>query len=108
MVECLLYIYSKTRLDRHLTEKEAVILREYVMNGFSDVTKKSICISLGIKNRKNLDVFNHRLQNKGFLLPHPRNQQNKVLSEDMQRISDFYKMDNSKKLVIVDLINGLS
>lgn len=102
MVECLLYIYAKTQLDVELSQREVVFLREYVLSGYSDKTKRNIRINTGVKH-KNLNTFNCNLQKKGLLMPHPTNQKLKILNPELLKISEFFKMESSKKFVLVDL-----
>jgi len=104
LVEALIYFYSKSQTNEILTKKECSILREYILKGYSDETKDYIESTFNIK-RTNLNCHNYSLQKKGFLIPHSKNQNNKILSPELLKIKEFYEGSSEKKVILVNLID---
>lgn len=104
LFDLVMTLYSKTVLKKELSAKEATILREYVLNGYSIETKKAICMSLEI-NIKNLNTVNCSLQKRGFLRPHPTSQKKKILNEELMQLKQvFLDSTQGKKMFIVNFI----
>lgn len=101
ILDLVLYLYSKTTLKTEITNRERHVLREYILNGYSAETKKIIMLNMNIKPI-NLNVINSKLQQKGFLHPHPRKHTLKVLDKQLLDIRDCFVSDDPKKLFIVD------
>lgn len=101
LLDIIMSLYSKTVLNEELTQTERTVLREYIVNGYSAQTKKSLCINLSIKATY-LNVLNHNLQNKKFLRPHPNNQRLKVLNEDLVTLQKCFMGEDEKKAFIVN------
>lgn len=99
-----MYLYSKTVLKSELSFRERAVLREYLNNGYSQQTKKGICLDLGITN-KNLNTLNCTLQKKGFLYPNPHNQRLKLVSKSLLQLRDcFTNETESKNCFIVNFV----
>lgn len=104
LIETLLNVYAMTQLQEKLSDRQAEVLRHYVLDGYNSDTKDAICIALGI-NSKNLNTINYSLQKKGILNHHPTNQKLKILNADLEKLKEFIEKDNKNKLLILSL-NG--
>lgn len=105
LLDIVMSLFSKTVLEEELSKKEKIVLREYILNGYSKQTKDSIRLSLKIKPQ-NLNTLNYYLQKKGFLKPHPKNQRLKLLNEELIKLKDCFMSDNEGKLFIVNFENA--
>lgn len=103
-VDALIYFFAKTQTQFVLSERECAIIREYVMRGYSDETKRHIEKSFNIKPT-NLNTYNCNLQKKGFLLPHTKNQNNKLLNPELLKLRQFFEADSQKKVLLVNFID---
>jgi len=103
-VDSLIYIFAKTQFNNPLSSRECEIIREYVLRGYSTETKRHIEKTLKM-NRKNLNVYNCNLQKRGFLMPHERNQNNKILNPELMKLREFYLNSSEKKIVLVNFID---
>jgi len=104
ILDVVMYLFSKTVLKKELSPKQLVILREYLLNGYTPKVKDNICLNLGM-NKQNLNTQNCKLQAMGFLHPHPRTQRLKIVDEELIKLRDcFLNEDSGKKLFIVNFI----
>lgn len=103
LLDTVMNLFAVTVLKESLSHKERVVLREYMINGYSSNTKKAIRLSLEIKET-NLNTLNCTLQKKGFLRPHPTNQRLKLLNDDLIKIRDMFLGDAERKMFIVEFI----
>ncbi len=102
--DMLLSIYSLTVLKDPLKTKERIILRYYLLYGYSKETKDMIVLDMGIK-RSNLNTSNYDLQKRGFLKPHPTNQRSKLISKELLELKDtFTNKESDKKLFILNIV----
>lgn len=100
--DLILHLYSKTELKKELSDRELIVLREYILNGYSPKTKDGICITLKIK-KGNLNAINCNLQKKGFLKPHPTTQKLKVLEEKLNFLKEmFLDTPGNRKIFLVN------
>lgn len=100
--DLILHLYSKTELKKELSERELIVLREYILNGYSTKTKDGICLTLQIK-KGNLNAINCNLQKKGFLKPHPTTQKLKVLEEKLNFLKEmFLDTPGNRKIFLVN------
>jgi hypothetical protein len=105
LLDIVMTIFSRTVLEEELSNKERVVLREYIVNGYSRETKKAIRLAEKMKDA-NLNTLNYHLQKKGFLKPHPKNQRLKLLNEELLELRDcFMKESKDKKAFIINFIN---
>lgn len=103
-VDTLIYIFARTQEDEILSKRECEVLREYILRGYTDSTKEHIIKTLDIK-RTTLNQFNHNLQNKRMLLPHPNNQNNKLLNPELAKLKEFYETNAQKKVFLVNFVD---
>lgn len=103
LLDVVMSLFSRSVLKKEISYKEKVVLREYMINGYSSNTKKAIRLSLNIKET-NLNTLNCTLQKKGFLKPHPTNQRLKLLNEDLIKIRDMFLGISERKMFIVEFI----
>jgi hypothetical protein len=103
LLDVVMSLFSRSVLKKEISYKEKVVLREYMINGYSPNTKKAIRLSLDIKET-NLNTLNCTLQKKGFLRPHPTNQRLKLLNEDLLKIRDMFLGESERKMFIVEFI----
>lgn len=105
LLDTVLSIYSISALKKPISDREREVLREYILNGYSNKTKKALKIALKIKD-SNLNTLNYKLKEKGFLLPHPTNQKLKELNKDLSEIKRVFMSEdeNLKKLLIINTI----
>lgn len=103
-VDTLIYIFARTQENEILSKRECEVLREYIIRGYSDNTKDHIAKTLKIK-RTTLNQFNHNLQNKRMLLPHPNNQNNKLLNPELSKLKEFYETNAEKKVFLVNFVD---
>lgn len=89
LLDTAIYLYSKTVLTTELTKREKDILREYLLSGYSPMTKKAIEKNLKIDD-KTLNVANCGLRKKGFLIPHPTNYRLKLLPKELTDLRDCF------------------
>jgi hypothetical protein len=101
LLDTLLYIYTKSVLKKDLSEKRRIILREYLINGYTDITKKSICMNLGMK-MTNLNTQNHTLQEMGFLMPHPTTRNKKNIDESLLNLRDTFINAGGKRIFYIE------
>lgn len=106
LLDIVMDIFSRTHLNTQLSHKERTVLREYIMNGYSLTTKKSIRMSLQI-TAENLNTLNHTLQKKGFLYPHRNNQRLKVVSDKLLELKTVFLDSKGKRLFIVNMIENV-
>lgn len=105
LLDIVMSVFSKTVLNEEISNKEKVILREYIVNGYSKRTKDSIKLDHKMKP-SNLNTLNYHLQKKGFLKPHPKNQRLKLLNEDLLELRDcFMKEGENKKMFIINFVS---
>lgn len=106
LLDVVLSIYAIVELKATLTEKERVVMRYYLKNGYTDKTKKAITgdsevfkdISEVSKTRKHLDQINLKLDNKGFLQKHTGNYRLKIIAPGLIALRDsFLTTDLEKK-----------
>lgn len=105
LLDNVMILFSKTVLEKELSQKERTILREYILNGYSSTTKKSIRISLNI-TPENLNTLNHTLQKKGFLKPHDGNQRLKVVNKELLTLKEVFLNSNGRKCFIVNFVQS--
>lgn len=103
LLDVVMSLFSRSVLKKEISYKEKVVLREYMINGYSSNTKKAIRLSLNIKET-NLNTLNCTLQKKGFLKPHPTNQRLKLLNEDLIKIRDMFLGISERKMFIVEFV----
>lgn len=103
LLDVVMSLFSRSVLKKEISYKEKVVLREYMINGYSSNTKKAIRLSLNIKET-NLNTLNCTLQKKGFLKPHPTNQRLKLLNEDLVKIRDMFLGISERKMFIVEFV----
>lgn len=103
LLDVVMSLFSRSVLKKEISYKEKVVLREYMINGYSSNTKKAIRLSLNIKET-NLNTLNCTLQKKGFLKPHPTNQRLKLLNDDLLKIRDMFLGNAERKMFIVEFI----
>lgn len=103
LLDVVMSLFSRSVLKKEISYKEKVVLREYIINGYSSNTKKAIRLSLNIKET-NLNTLNCTLQKKGFLKPHPTNQRLKLLNDDLLKIRDMFLGNAERKMFIVEFI----
>jgi len=103
LLDVVMSLFSRSVLKKEISYKEKIVLREYMINGYSSNTKKAIRLSLGIKET-NLNTLNCTLQKKGFLRPHPTNQRLKLLNDDLLKIRDMFLGDAGRKLFVVEFL----
>jgi len=101
LVDTIMYLFSKTVLNKELSNKEVIVLREYVLNGYSKQTKNSLLLELNIQPQT-LNTMNYHLKNKGFLRPHPQNQRLKLLNEKLLELKEFIEDPDNDKVFMVD------
>lgn len=101
VLDAALYVYSKTVLKNELSEKRRIILREYLLYGYTEQTKDGICRNLNM-DRRNLNTQNHNLQKMGFLKPHPTTQKLKLVSEDLLRLKETVLSTEGKKVIMIN------
>ena len=101
LLDVVMSLFSRSVLKKEISYKEKIVLREYMINGYSSNTKKAIRLSLNIKET-NLNTLNCTLQKKGFLRPHPTNQRLKLLNDDLIKIRDMFLGDAGRKLFVVE------
>lgn len=99
LMEMVLTLYAKTVYGKNISGKETTVLRNYMLKGYSKRTKKSICSDLKIKP-SNLDTLNYTLKNKGFLHPHPTNQQEKLLDSGLEKLKEAFSQPGRKLFTI--------
>lgn len=100
LLDTVMYLFSKTVLRTELSDKERLILRAYLLHGYSKQTKKSICLDIGM-TAENLNVRNSTLQKKGFLRPHPTTQNLKLINDELIAMRDCFINDHKIKGFIV-------
>jgi len=105
LLDTVMDIFSKTVLNKELSFRERTVLREYILNGYSLTTKKSIRISLDI-TPENLNTLNCTLQKKGFLRPHANNQRLKVVNEELLNLKQVFIDNSGRKCFLINFING--
>jgi len=103
LLDVVMSLFSRSVLKKEISYKEKVVLREYMINGYSANTKKAIRLSLNIKET-NLNTLNCTLQKKGFLKPHPTNQRLKLLNDDLIKIRDMFLGEAERKMFIVEFV----
>lgn len=103
LLDVVMSLFSRSVLKKEISYKEKVVLREYMINGYSSNTKKAIRLSLNIKET-NLNTLNCTLQKKGFLKPHPTNQRLKLLNDDLLKIRDMFLGNAERKMFIVEFV----
>lgn len=89
MIDTVLLIFASTVLNETLQPREIIVLRDYLLNGYSTETKKALKLTLGITNL-NLDQINHKLKKKGFLESHKTNERQKVLSQKLLDLKNVF------------------
>jgi hypothetical protein len=99
LLDTVLRLYSITVLKTDLSLKQRTVLREYILNGYSLQTKKSLMITLNIKGT-NLNTINFNLKKKGLLIPHPTNQRLKIVNEELYQIKKEFLEKGSKSAFI--------
>lgn len=107
MIDTVLIIFASTVLNETLSPREMIVLRDYLLNGYSPKTKKALKLTLGITNL-NLDQINHKLKKKGFLEPHKTNERQKVLSKKLLDLKNVFidsNVDNRVFLINFKLKN---
>jgi hypothetical protein len=98
-------LYSITVLKTDLSLKQRTVLREYILNGYSLQTKKSLMITLNIKGT-NLNTINFNLKKKGLLIPHPTNQRLKIVNEELYQIKkEFLEKGNKSAFIAIFNVN---
>lgn len=106
LLDMALYLYSKTVLDKELSKKRLVMLREYLLNGYNNNTKKALEINLQM-TRANVNTQNWNLQRMGFLIPDPNKQINKMVSKELINLRDMFMNTEDKRLFIVNFIKDV-
>lgn len=104
LLDTVMDIFSRTVLKKELSFRERTVLREYILNGYSNKTKTSIKLSLNI-NPENLNTLNCTLQKKGFLKPHPNNQRMKVVNEELLNLKTVFIDNPGRKCFLVNFVN---
>ncbi len=103
LLDVVMSLFSRSVLKKEISYKEKVVLREYMINGYSSNTKKAIRLSLNIKETK-LNTLNCTLQKKGILKPHPTKQRLKRLNDDLIKIRDMFLGSADRKMFIVEFV----
>lgn len=107
MIDTVLIIFANTVLNETLSPREIIVLRDYLLNGYSTQTKKALRLTLGITN-SNLDQINHKLKKKGFLEAHKTNERQKVPNQKLLDLKDVFidsEVDNRVFLINFKLKN---
>lgn len=86
VTEFLVIAYASAANLSVPTPREMGVLRDYILNGYNDTTKKNI-VKFEKINMDNLHVVNSKLEKKGYLVKHPTNLTNRMLSKDLESIS---------------------
>ena len=89
LLDKVITIYSFVEYKKTLTLQERNTLRYYLNFGYSSQVKDSIIEGLKI-NDKHLTQINHHLQKKGYLLRHPTNFKDKVVSQTLLNMRDMF------------------
>lgn len=88
LLDKIITIYSLVQ-KQVLTEQEKNVLRYYLNFGYSKQVKDSILLGLDI-NDKHLTQINHHLQRKNYLLRHPTNFKEKVVSDVLLNMKNMF------------------
>lgn len=100
LLDIVLYLFSKTVLKTELSDRERVMLRAYLIHGYSKQVKKSLELDLSM-TEANINTRNCTLQQKGFLRPHPTSQKLKLVNDELIKMKDcFINEDNAKAFIV--------
>lgn len=100
LLDYAMSIFGITVLKKPLTKKDSIILRSYLLNGYSTSTKEGIKLDLNM-NSVALNARNCILQKKGFLRPHPTNQKLKIVNPQLLELREAFLNDKERKMFIV-------
>lgn len=100
LLDYAMSIFGITVLKKPLTKKDSIILRSYLLNGYSTSTKEGIKLDLNM-NSVALNARNCILQKKGFLRPHPTNQKLKIVNPQLLELKAAFLNDKERKMFIV-------
>lgn len=103
LLDIVMYLFSKTVLKTELSDKERMILRAYLIHGYSKQVKKGIQLDLGM-TEANVNMRNYTLQKKGFLSPHPTSQKLKLINQDLLNMRDCFINNENKKAFLVNFV----
>lgn len=106
LIDIVLQIYCVTHLKKMLSKKEHICLREYVLNGYNDRTKKSLIITLFLsekspeKDKKNKitafnNIFNTNFTNSSEIDKYIK--ENTINREQTLAVTEEYKKICYKK-----------
>lgn len=99
LLNLVVNIYSIVELGETLTNKQRVVLRSYLKNGYNDITKRAIMMENNM-DAKYIDQVNFILTKKGFLEKHPTNYRMKVVNKRLIELKQrFLNPDKDKKAV---------
>jgi len=85
-----------------LSPRELVVIRDYMLHGYSLETKRGILLNLNITSA-NLDQINHKLKKKGFLESHKTNERKKVVNKELLNLkSVFMDGDIDNRMFIIN------
>lgn len=79
LLNLVIQIFSLVELGESLTDKQNVVLRNYLRSGYTSTTKRAIMLENKM-DVKHLDQINFILTKKGFLEKHPTNYRMKIVS----------------------------
>jgi hypothetical protein len=102
VLENLVTLYS---CYRTLTGKKGKMLRSklvtllciYIKHGYNSESKDIACRYLDLK-KQNLNCLNSELRDGGFLIKNDMNNRESYLNEELQQLSDYYRLKDSRNL----------
>jgi hypothetical protein len=99
LLNLVVNIYAIVELGETLTNKQRVVLRSYLKNGYNDVSKKAIMLENNM-DAKYIDQVNFILTKKGFLEKHPTNYRMKVVNKRLIELKKrFLSQDPDNKAI---------
>lgn len=101
LFETVITVFAATQLREDISKREKVVLREYIVNGYNEVSWNVIMTTLSI-DKKHLNVIHSKLQKKGFLKPHHANWRMKVLNKDLLNLKNVFFDNEGKKVMLID------
>lgn len=92
--------------EMHIRQRCVEVISYYVLFGYSSETRALITESLKI-SKKNLNQINSELTLKGYLVKDSRNYHTKHLSQELQRIKDYFlSRDVKDKMYMINLVES--
>lgn len=92
----ILRVYAITVFSTVISPKEVEFLRDYLISGYNEDTKKGLELKY---SRPNIHTTNCSLQKKGFLLPKPY-KQDKTLNPKLEEIRNDFILNKQKFLLL--------